>query len=106
MKSIKLKTIAGETENEPTFAYREVIDQIVTTPENPKEGANIEEIIKSIRVKDALREAKEELVLEDADYEYLKRRVKNFRYPFSHRAIVELNNDIMNAEDVKNKTKK
>ena len=83
--------------------YRVLMIQIVQSPQDPRLGATIEEIRKSMPVLDALEEAKDgdHVILEDEWWRTLRDKAKNFRFTFAHRAIVDFMDAIEQAETVK-----
>jgi len=90
MKTIELKTVPLNLHGVDTeFSYAEFIEILMQSPEKPTEGANIAEIRNSMRVLDALEAAEKELVLEDADFEYLLRRVNSARFTASNKVFVD-----------------
>ena len=90
MKTIELKSVPlvafGE---EQTLEYKSLLQVIVETPEDRQSGASIEEQRKSIRILDRLETSNGKMELEDADFEYLLKRVQKTRFTSNNRAFVE-----------------
>ena len=90
MKNIELKNVPfvfqGQDDN---FSYRDIISMLMQTPEDIQKGAGIAEIRNSLRVLDALEKDDKELILEDADFDYLHRRVNNMKFAGSHRVFID-----------------
>lgn len=96
-KVIPLKTLGGETS--PKVIYLDMIKLAVSSPDDPKVGLTVEEIRRSVKVLDILDvvgKAKE-VVFEDAEYEYLKRKVLGHKYPIAVKDLVTYFDDIENA---------
>lgn len=90
MKRIHLTTVTFEAFGAvQTLDYKVMLQTIMEAPADPQKGAGIAEIRKSIRVLDALDAAADVLMLEDADYEYLVKRVQDTKFTSSNRAFVD-----------------
>ena len=90
MKTIELKTVPLELfGNKTDFSYKEFVHILMESPENPDKGASVDEIRKSMRVLDALEKSNGSLQLEDADFEYLLRRVNTARFTASNKVFVD-----------------
>ena len=94
---------AGPEDDADTLDYRVLMIQIAKAPADPRGGADIDEIRKSMLVLDALEDAngKDHVILEDAWWRTLRDKAKNFRFRFAHRVIVDFVDAIENAETVK-----
>lgn len=98
MKTIELKTVPFVAfDADQTLDYKMLIGTLMETPENPQAGAGIDEIRRSIRVLDALEGANGAVNLEDADYEYLVRRVKTAKFTSSNQVFIDFVEDIQKA---------
>ena len=97
-RAILLKNLG--TEDAPVN-YREVIKNIACTPLDRNRGSTREENFKAFRILDALRVAEnlDKLILEDADYTFLKQKVDKFPFAYSHEVLKEFYEDIDNAEE-------
>jgi hypothetical protein len=93
MKEVPLKVVDIDT---GALDYKKELIIIFRSPIDSKAGADIEEMRRSIRVLDALDRATDTLVLEDADYNYLKERVNRARFGMVHPAIVQFVDDMVN----------
>lgn len=101
MKSIRLKETTIES-SQPgaadfTLKYREEYLRMV---EVYPEGITVSQMRSALRVITALKKAGPTslLVLEDADWEYLKTRAENFRFGLAAPEIVEMVDAVINAE--------
>ncbi len=99
MKKVLLKTIDGL---HPSGAPIELnyLSQMILVMRTPMDGrtAGIDEVHKSIRVLDVLENTTGDFFeLEDADYDYLKQKVRAFKWPFVDRAVEQFVEDISNA---------
>ncbi len=92
MKKVPLKVVDIDT---GALDYKKELIIIFRSPTDPKAGADIEEMRRSIRVLDALDKASDTLELEDADYNYLKERVNRARFGMVHPAIVQFVDDML-----------
>ena len=97
MKIIELKVL-GEKDKVGYVDYKALIKTIVQIPSDPRQGLNIDEVKKSVRVLDALEEAKDKLTLEDADYNLLRTKVNAFKFSYAHKNIVTFADDITGAK--------
>jgi len=90
MKTIELKEVPFVFQGQKdVFIYKDVLSMLMETPEDQQKGANIAEIRKSLRVLDALDSANGELVLEDADFDYLLKRVTGMRFNGANKVFVD-----------------
>lgn len=78
--------------------YRVVIEQAVRIPLDRQNGANIDEMRRSIRLFDALDRANGTLELEDADWELLKQKVERMPWANVDRRFVQFYDDVMQAD--------
>ena len=99
MKKIILKNI----ETEPKMNYRESLMTIIKTPMNPREGISIDEMRKSVKLLDLIeiKKDEDEVELEDADYDFLKKKVESFKFAFANKIVLQFIDDILLAEEVK-----
>lgn len=83
--------------------YRAIIEQAIRVPMDRQNGATIDEMRKGIRVLDALEtnDCKQHdiLVLEDADWEFLKQKVEKMPWAMVDRRLVQFYDDIVGATD-------
>ena len=98
MKIIELK-ILGEKGKVGFLDYKSLIRTIVQVPSDTRQGLSVDEVRKSVRVLDALDEAKDKLTLEDADYNLLRTKVNDFKFAFAHKNIVAFVDDILKAKN-------
>lgn len=76
----------GNTED---FSYKDMLQVLMETPSDPRHGATIDEVRKSVRVLDVLEKSDKVLELEDADFEYLLQRVKGARFTANNRVFID-----------------
>lgn len=100
MKTIELKRLETiKPDGSPTVLdYKIQLEGIMRAPLDPSRGADIEEIRNSIRVLDVLSKAKDKLVLEDADYEYMCRKVNAARYILASPAVIQFVDDVVGGQ--------
>lgn len=92
MKTIELKE--GEVGGK-SFSYKEELKIILHTPIDRNAGADIEEMRRAIRVLDALDATEDnKLVLEDADFDYLKKRMNSAKFAIVDPALVKFVEDV------------
>ncbi|HVB67980.1 MAG TPA: hypothetical protein VNE67_09015 [Acetobacteraceae bacterium] len=100
---MKLKTVAIDAPGAPEgrLDYADLIEGIVGQAQD-NQRLNIAEVRRAVIVLDALARARgnagAEVLLEEADWGYLKVRVEAHRWPIAHRAIVRFVEDIAAAE--------
>ena len=90
MRKIELKSVEavlmGEEQN---FSYGDMIKVLLELPENPEKGATIAEVRQSIKVLDALDESDKEIELEDADFAYVLKRVRNAKWASANKVFID-----------------
>jgi len=80
--------------------FSSLVKQVVRTPLDKAAGADIVEIRRGVRVLDALdKEEGSILELEDADWEYLKRKVEKMTWVVVDRRFAQFYDDVMEATD-------
>jgi len=100
----------SQPEYEPNRVdYRVLIEGAIRVPLDRQNGASIDEMRKGIRVLDALDRASIEnvhspqdrgmLVLEDADWEFLKSKVEHMPWAMTDRRFVQFYDDIQGATE-------
>lgn len=107
MKRIPLRMLPDRhlSVEDPNYAaavmrWDEVIRQVLRSPANRQQGADIEEIRRSIHVLDALDHASDgELQLEDADWELLKEKLLAMRWGIVDERLLQFHDDIVMASD-------
>lgn len=85
-----------------TFHYKRHLSILLRQPVNPQAGMTFDEMVSAFSILDKIKDAKhdEAILLEEAEWEYLRNRIEKGRYSIAHEAIRELANDIRNAEKV------
>jgi hypothetical protein len=98
MKQIPLKKVAMilPTGKESSLDYRLQLIAIMQAPKDPKRGAEIEEIHKSLRVINVLDKAEgaEFVELEDADFDYMLSKLSTVRFNFVSPAFSQFVEDM------------
>lgn len=86
--------------------YLEMFKVAVSSPDDPKIGLSVEEIRRSVKILDILDGAKgsSEVVLEDAEYEYLKRKIMGHKYQVAFKDLVTYFDDVEYAKAPEAKT--
>ena len=104
MKTIQLKILSTDDPQEK-IDYKEVVEMIAKSPNTDTNGRpvglSIDEVRKGVRLLKAVEAAKEELSLEDADYNYLLTKAKSFKWAKSSENIVQFMDDLQDAKEVK-----
>lgn len=99
MKTIQNKNttilVAREGGTNSLMDYAEIIKAVMTQQRKP-EGYSTEEMRKDFRVIDAIDSVKEkeEIDLEDADFEYFKSKLKTMRWSLQHKDLIQFEDDI------------
>lgn len=95
MKNIPLKTVEVPIDGQPKkLSYKAQLIEILRTP-SASNGADYDEVRRSIRILDKLDETKgDTLQLEDADFEYMKQRVLNARWPLIDKYVMAFVEDV------------
>jgi hypothetical protein len=104
VKSIPLKVVslkAPGVANESDLKFAEAIPAILAMKQG---GMPVDEMRKVMRVSDAcdaaFAEGRETLLLEDADWTYVKMRMEAHSFPFGASAFVDLVDAVTNAKTV------
>lgn len=101
MKSIPLKTLTLEPLNEgekgKTLNYR---TELIGLLKIRAGGMDFEEMEKSIRLIGNLRQTNGQMLIEDADYDFLMSRFAEARWQVADEAILEFVRDIRGAKTV------
>lgn len=101
-KLIPLKTL-GKKDEIGYIKYGAIIRALLQHPNQPEHrGVNYDYLIKVKRVYDVLDtvDKADKMVLEDADYEFLKDCVVGYLYTHAHPNILTFIEDIKNAEHI------
>ena len=100
MKHIPLGLSAAPLHGTETrLSYKSQLEQILRSPANPQAGADYDEIRRSIRILDALEKEDHVLVLEDADYEYLRERVLGTKWPLIDLVVLQFVEDVTSIKE-------
>lgn len=94
---IDLKQITGE-DMVIDFSYKQTLLDCLNTVIN--NGISIEDVEKRINIRKKLHESKDIILLEEVDYEYLKKLVLEEKWKIADQVIVDYVNDIKNAKQV------
>lgn len=99
MKTIPLKTVDVLLDGKPTrISYRAQLREILRVPTDPR-GADLEEVRRSLRVLDALDKESIVLELEDADFEYMAKRVRGARWQVIDPFVLAFIEDVTHARE-------
>ena len=98
MKEIILK-ILDEESKVNKLSYKEIILTILKTP--TKDGLTIEDIRQSVKIIEKIEPAKEAVQFEDAEYNYLKKKINAFKWAIPHKNIITFIDDYNNTNEVK-----
>ncbi len=88
--------------NEMELSYWAQLQMTMRTPMNVQQGADVEEIRKSIRILDALDKTDKEaefLELEDSDHEFLVSKVSATKFTFVAPELVQFVDDVTKVEE-------
>ena len=100
-RKLELKTIPlGGPDEKGELKYRKMLMDILKLPANPQAGINYEEMAGRLKLLEKLRTADGVVIFEDAEYEVVKSMFQGFKFTQVFAGIVELGDDIMNAETV------
>ncbi len=80
------------------FSYKEMLQVIMESPQDPTKGLSIEEVRKSIRVLDVLEKSEEILFLEEADYSHMISKVKATKFSTANKVFVDFIDHLEKAE--------
>lgn len=104
MRSIRLKEVPVKSSQVQTTSQEGFIlkyrEEYLRMVEIHPEGITVPQMKSAIRVIDALQKAGTDslLVLEDADWEYLKTRAENHKFGLAAAELVEMVEAVTNAE--------
>lgn len=91
-----------ETVSRGLFNYREVVNTILLSP--GKDGASTEEIIRSVglygKVKDAVRNGEDSILLDNDDYQFLLNKINVFKWGAIHEEVVSFVNYVRRLPEV------
>lgn len=104
MKKIELKTItmdnADSVQNAPVeLKYKDTIMGLLKTPKDPQQGATFEEMAQALPVWVKFRDAKEFVLLEDAEHKVVVDCLKNARFIQRSMEIYTMIKDVIDAPD-------
>ena len=89
MKYIPLRTLEG-------FTTKEILHSVAS---NTKKGINLDEMRLRCRVLAAIEKAETHVLLEDADFNLMKRLIPEFPFAFAHPSLLALVDEILNAKE-------
>lgn len=87
MKQIENKKTSLKKSDGTFHDYKGLIEVVITHP--PKEGFEMEIMLKKKRVIDCLSKGGETIDFEDSDYEFLRNSVKSFKWAIDHNDIID-----------------
>lgn len=88
MKTIELKHVKDD-EKAIDFDYRANLLTIVSAPLGGEGAIKVPEIRQALKIGDKIEAASDKLELEDAEYEFLRLRVRAWPWARAHRVIVD-----------------
>jgi hypothetical protein len=96
MKRIELKRFQFTMPEggQQTMDYKGQLQHIMRMATDPQRGADIDEIRHSLRVIDALDKADGFVELEDADYEFMVKKVRAARFPVAVPELLQFLDDV------------
>jgi len=103
-KQIQMKIEKIEFNGQPTdFSYAKTIKTVLSTP--GPDGFSMEEIELGMRIINKMEskngsKVADNLTLEDADWKYLKKRIKDFRWGVGHQGILNLRDAVNDAKNI------
>lgn len=106
MKKVPLKTeiIAIEGQDQAKLVYAEHMLNMLRQPKNPQAGVQADEMRVSLPIMEKIEAADKDfrlhVLLEDAEHKDLTERATAFRFAVAHPALLEMVDDIKNAETV------
>ena len=104
MKKIPLKSVElsnmDSVQNAPVIlSYRDTIMGLLKTPTDPEQGATFEEMAQAMPVWVKFRDAKDFVLLEDADHKVVVDCLKNAKFIQRNMEIFTMINDVIDAPD-------
>ncbi len=93
MRKIVLKTM-------PDFDYKSLLRSIIATPGPRDGGMALDQVRKAVKILDRLEAADGHLLLEEADWQFMKTRVEGASYTLADKRIVEFADDVIQAPEV------
>lgn len=102
-RQIELKQLSIVKKGEPDapFNYKDTLELILKAPTPGQQGFSLDDIRKCNKIQDQLDAAKDVVVLEEAEYNYIKTKVTGFRWGMPHKVIEDFCDDVFNAQKVK-----
>ena len=100
-RKVPLKVIPLSDETDEKLDYREMFLNILRSPSDPKVGIDYEEMGKRLGLITKVRDAEDFLLLEDAEWRELSTAFKAHRFGRVFESIVEMGDDLLNAEAAK-----
>lgn len=92
MRKIELKT---HDDFDPDAA---VLEKVLQSP--GQNGFTVDTMRAALNITDKLKSANGAILLEESEYVYLDKAVKDFRWGMPHKAILDLCDRVANAEQV------
>lgn len=96
MKQLENKTTEIKSENEE-LKYSDLLKAVLMV--QPQGGYSVTDMKTRIKLTDLLEKSNGEIILEDADYNYLKPLVNNMKWNIVHKNIVEMTEDFNECEE-------
>lgn len=93
MRKIDLKNLDG-------FEYKLLLKNIIASPGERSNGLRLDDVRKAVKILDKLEAADDHLLLEEADWQFVKSRVEGASYVVADKRIVEFADDVIRAPEV------
>lgn len=84
----------------PYIDYKQMIKQAISESQDPQRGLSVSDIRTAVKIIDKIDAAEEQLLLEEAEYQFVKSKVAAMSFIVAHKNIVEFVDDIENAPEV------
>ena len=100
-KKIEFKTIQLDSDDDKSkLDYKKTLISVLRAPSNPQAGVDYEEAEKRMKLINKIRDAKDFVLLEEAEWNELWIAFKRFKFSQVFSGVVQLGKDIFEAEKV------